>query len=153
MKTTNALLIAVCTFTIGFGISSVAISDNVTPKIAVVDVSSVVAKSAQVQALKKEQKAKMQDLNKWLKNAKEDVLKQQTEDGKKKLAQKYDSEFTKKRETISKDYQQKLKAIDKNISDSIASQAQAQGYTMVISKGVVLYGGDDITEAVQKVVK
>ena len=153
MKTTNALLLTVSAFAIGFGLSNIAMSDYTAPKIAVVDVSAVVSKSVQVQTLKKEQRTKMQDLNKWLKTAKEDISKQQTDDGKKKLAAKYDSEFSKKRETIAKDYQQKLKTIDKNITDTIASQATAQGYTMVISKGVVLYGGDDITESVQKVVK
>ena len=45
-------------------------------KIAVVDVPAVVAKSAQVQALKKEQQTKMQDLEKWLKTAQADVEKQ-----------------------------------------------------------------------------
>ena len=70
-------------------------------KIAVVDVPAVVAKSAQVQALKKEQQAKIQDLEKWLKTA----------------------------------------------------QAKAKGYNMVISKDVVIYGGDDITADVQKAVK
>ena len=47
-------------------------------RIAVVDVQAVVAKSAQVQALKKEQQAKMQELEKWLKTAQEDVQKQKT---------------------------------------------------------------------------
>ena len=52
-------------------------------KIAVVDIPAVVAKSAQVQALKKEQQAKMQDLEKWLKIVQADVEKQQTQEGKK----------------------------------------------------------------------
>ena len=38
-------------------------------RIAVVDVQAVVSKSAQVQALKKEQQTKMQELEKWLTTA------------------------------------------------------------------------------------
>ena len=95
----------------------------------------------------------MQDLEKWLKTAQADVEKQQTKEGKEKLLKKYNTEFAKKKETITKDYAVKLKAIDKSITDTIAAQAQAKGYNMVISKGVVVYGGDDITADVAKVVK
>lgn len=121
--------------------------------IAVVDVSAVVAKSAQVQALKKEQQTKMQDLEKWLKTAQADVQKQQSQEGKEKLLKKYNADFAKKKETIAKDYATKLKAVDKSITETISTTARAKGYNMVISKGVVVFGGDDITADIQKVVK
>ena len=122
-------------------------------RIAVVDVQAVVSKSAQVQALKKEQQSKMQDLEKWLKTAQADVQKQQTKEGKEKLLKKYNTEFGKKKEAIAKDYAARLQAVDKSITDTIATQARLKGYNMVISKGVVVFGGDDITADVQKVVK
>ena len=122
-------------------------------KVAKIDVQAVVSKSAQVQALKKEQQTKMQELEKWLKVAKADVEKQQSQAGKEKLLKKYNAEFEKKKADIAKDYKEKLQAIDKSISETIAAEAKAKGYDMVISKGVVIYGGDDITSAVQKVVK
>lgn len=122
-------------------------------KIAVVDVQTVVAQSQQVKALKQEQTKKMQDLEKWLTTVKTDVEKQQTQEGKEKLLKKYNAEFAKKKETIAKDYQARLQTIDKSISDTIAQQAKAKGYDIVISKGMVLYGGDDITADVTKVVK
>ena len=122
-------------------------------KIAVIDVPAVVAKSAQVQALKREQQAKMQDLEKWLKTAQADVEKQQTKEGKEKLLKKYNSEFATKREAIAKDYTARLQAVDKSITDTIAAQARLKGYDMVLSKGVVVFGGDDITADVQRVVK
>ena len=135
---------------LGTGICSTAFAEC---KIAVVDVQAVVAKSAQVQALKKEQQTKLQDLEKWLKVAQADVEKQKSQEGKEKLLKKYNAEFAKKKETLAKDYKTRLQTIDKNISETIAAQAKAKGYTMVISKGVVVYGGDDITEDVKKVVK
>ena len=134
--------------TIGISTSVIAASN-----VAVVDVQAVVAKSAQVRALKKEQQTKMQDLEKWLNTAKADVEKQKTQEGKEKLLKKYNSEFEKKKADIAKNYQTKLQAIDKSISATIAEQAKLKGYDMVISKGVVVYGGDDITADVQKVVK
>ena len=122
-------------------------------KIAVVDVQAIVAKSAQVQALKKEQQTKIQALEKWLKTAQSDVEKQKTQEGKEKLLKKYNTEFAKKKEAIAKDYQARLQAVDKSITDTISNTAKAKGYNMVISKGVVVFGGDDITADVAKVVK
>ena len=132
------------------GITNAAIADT---KIAVVDVPAVVNKSAQVQALKKEQQTKMQELEKWLTTARADVEKQKTQEGKEKLVKKYDAEFAKKKEAIAKNYQTKLQEIDKSITATIASQAKLKGYDMVITKGTVLYGGDDITTDIMKVVK
>lgn len=122
-------------------------------KIAVVDVPAVVAQSQQVQALKQEQTKKIQNLEKWLSTVRADVEKQQTQEGKDKLLKKYNAEFAKKKEAIAKDYQARLKAVDKSISETIAQQAKAKGYDIVISKGMVLYGGDDITADINKVVK
>ena len=130
--------------------SGIAIAEQ---RIAVVDVQAVVSKSAQVQALKKEQQAKMQDLEKWLKTAQTDVEKQQTKEGKEKLLKKYNAEFAKKKEAIAKDYTARLQAVDKSITETISTTAKTKGYNMVISKGVVVFGGDDITADVQKVVK
>ena len=122
-------------------------------KIAIVDVQAVVAKSAQVQALKKEQQTKIQDLEQWLKVAKADVEQQKTNEGKEKLLKKYNADFAKKKEDIVKDYQARLQAVDKSITETITTIAKAKGYTIVLAKGVVLYGGDDITKDIQKVVK
>ena len=122
-------------------------------KVAVVDVNAVVSKSAQVQALKKEQQTKLQELQKWLNNARTDVAKQSTQESKEKLVKKYDAEFAKKQETIKKNYAMKLQAIDKSITATIAQEAKAQNYNLVLSKSSVLYGGDDITATVLKVIK
>lgn len=121
--------------------------------IAVVDVQAIVNKSAQVQSLKKEQQTKIADLEKWLKTAQEDVAKQQSKEGKEKLLKKYNSEFANKKEAIAKNYKAKLSAVDKSITDTITTKARAMGYDMVISKSMVIMGGDDITAEIQKVVK
>ena len=95
----------------------------------------------------------MVELQKWLVNARSDVEKQKTQEGKEKLAQKYDAEFIKKQTAIQKDYTAKLQVIDKNISDVITKEAKKNGYEIVLAKGVVLYGGHDITNTISKQVK
>lgn len=133
------------------GISNLAMADT---KIAVVDVQALVNKSAQVQALKKENEAKAKDLQKWIKTAQADIQKQQTKEGKEKLTKKYDSELKKKQEANKKEYARKLKDIDKSITTTIVNEAKAKGYDLVISKqGDVLYGGLDITKDLMKVVQ
>ena len=123
-------------------------------RIAVVDVQAVVASSSQVQALKKEQQTKLQELDKWLKTVKADVDKQKTQEGKEKLIKKYDGEFLKKQNDIKSNYAKKLQAIDVNITQAIANEAKAKGYNLVLSKqGQVLYSSDDLTANIQKAVK
>lgn len=151
MNKVNTLLIAGA-FILGFGINNFAMSD-VPSKIAVVDVNKVVSQSPSVMALRKEQNLKTEELQKWIKTAQADVTKQSSEEGKKKLAKKYDEDLAKKQNAIQKTYTEKLQVIDKSISKVIADEAKAKGYDIVLAKGVVLYGGDDITSAVAKIVK
>ncbi len=148
----KVLLAIISAFAIGFGINNFAVSNGIS-KIAVVDVPAVVSKSAQVKALKKEQATKTAEIQNWLKVATADVEKQKTKEGKEKLIKKYNEEYSKKQLAITKNYEQKLIAIDKSISATIAQQAKASGYDVVLAKGVVLYGGDDLTEAIAKIVK
>lgn len=124
-----------------------------TKNIAVVDVQAVVSKSAQVQALRKERELKSQELAKFINNASADIKKQTDPKKREELAKKYEKELTAKKEANAKTYKAKLQAVDKSISDTINAQAKAMGYDIVLTKNVVLYGGDDITEAISKVVK
>lgn len=150
-KYLNIGLIAAA-FALGLGLNNLAIS-NVPSKIAVADVNKIVSQSSQVMALKKEQQLKMEELQKWLVNARKDVEKQSTKEGKEKLVKKYDGEFQKKQQAIQKNYTAKLQSIDKEISAVIAQEAKTKGYDIVIAKNVVLYGGDDITQSIAKLVK
>ena len=146
------LAVGISAFVIGLSLNNIAVSD-VPSKIAVVDVSSVVNSSSQVQALKKEQQAKAKELMTFIEKARKDVA--ATTDTKKKqaLEDKYNKELNTKRAAMDKNYATKLEAIDKSISAQIAAQAKTGGYDIVLAKGVVLYGGSDITDAVKKAVK
>ena len=66
------LAVGISAFIIGLSLNNIAVSD-VPSKIAVVDVSSVVNSSSQVQALKKEQQAKAKELMTFIEKARKDV--------------------------------------------------------------------------------
>ena len=83
------IAVASFAFALGIGASNFAMSSIPSGKVAVVDVSAVVANSKQVKALKDEQVKKAQDLAKWLDTVKADVQKQSTEANKKKMLDKY----------------------------------------------------------------
>lgn len=121
--------------------------------VAIVDVPQVVNASAQVQALKKDQQAKAEEIVKFVEKARKDVA-SITDATKKKAAEdKYNKELMAKKEKMDQDYATRLKALDKSISDQINAKAKADGYDLVLSKGVVLFGGNDITSEIIKVVK
>lgn len=146
------LAVGFLTFASGIAFSNFAMSD-VPSKIAVVDVQEVVNSSSQVQALKKEQQAKMKEVVSFVEKARKEVA--ATTDVKKKqaLEEKYNKELNTKKTAMDKNYADKLTAIDSTISKQIEAQAKAGGYDIVLAKGVVLYGGSDITDAVKKAVK
>ncbi len=146
------LSLGITAFVIGLSVNNFAMSD-VASKIAVVDVQQVVNSSSQVQALKKEQQAKTKEIVTFVEKARKEVA--ATTDVKKKqaLEEKYNKELKNKKEAMDKNYATKLSALDTAISNQIAAQAKALHYDIVLAKGVVLYGGDDITEAVKKAVK
>lgn len=148
----KTLFIIAIAFCLGLTMNNWAIS-NVPSKIAVVDINAVVSQSSQVMALKKEQTLKVKELQKWLQVVRSDVEKQKTQEGKDKLTKKYDAEFVKKQQALQKDYTEKLQKIDKDITEVIAKEANTQGYDVVLAKNVVLYGGDNITGKIAKLVK
>lgn len=148
------LVVGLSTFVIGLSMNNFAMSD-VPPnfKIAVVDVAKVVNSSSQVAALKKEQQAKAQDLISFVEKARKDVAATTDPKKKKSLEDKYNKELNSKRDAMDKNYASKLNTIDANIASKINEQAKAGSFDLVLAKGVVLYGGSDITDAVIKAVK
>ena len=136
---------------LGIGIASnnVAISGIPTNfKVAVVDVSKIVAESSSVKALKEEQLRNKAELEKFIKIAKADVDKQTETYKKKLLTDKYERELNIKHKNMQTAYNQKLQKIEATINTIITQRAKAEGYDLVLSKGSVLFGGTDITPAV-----
>jgi len=148
------IAVAAVSLAIGFTLNNFAMSNIPTNfKVAVVDVPQIVKDSKQLQQLKEEQKQKIQELAKYVQTAKTNISSEKDATKKKSLEEKYTKELATKKSNIEKDYAKKLKVIDKNISDAIEAQAKAGNYNLVLTKGVVLSGGEDITKAVSAAVK
>jgi len=128
-------------------------STKTTNKIAVIDVNKVVAQSMQVQELKQEQTQRTLELQKWLQEVKTDVESRATNEEKQQLVNAYNQEFAKKQTDIKTNYAQKLQAIEKSINETISKEAKKLGFDMVLAKNFVLFGGEDITDKIAKIVK
>lgn len=151
MKKNLSLFAATVAILAGITFGSAAMANEFN--VAVVDVPQVVSASKQVQALKKEQQAKAEELVKFIEKARKDVAGITDANKKKTAEEKYTKELQQKREKMEVEYATKLKQIDVSISQQIETAARAKGYNMVLSKGIVLFGGDDITSDLIKVVK
>ena len=155
MKNLKTVTIILSSIFIGATFSSFAMSaSSYSPvKIAVVDVPAVVAASGEVNTLKNVQKTKIDDLDDFVTKAKADVDSAKDPAQKKKLEDGYNKELNERKNKIVKDYAATLSNIEKNISAIIAKKAKDENYQIVLSKGIVLYGGDDITKELIKTVK
>ena len=121
--------------------------------IAVVDLQKVVDNSAQVKTLKNEHTAKIKELNGIITKAQEEIAKQTDTKKIVEIQDKYTNQFNNKKSEIDKIYSSKLANIETQIKSEIEKKAKADGYDLVLSKGIVLFGGNDITSEIIKVVK
>ena len=152
-KEVKVLSIAALALGLGFGISSIATTAAPASSIAVVDVAQVINSNSQVKKLKESQEKKSEALKTWVEAARADVEKQTTDAKKESLTQKYNKELQAKVDSQRKELYSESEKIDKKIGAAIAKEAQAQGYSLVLVKGAVLFGGADITEDIKKVTK
>ena len=145
-KNLKILLVTFLALVIGGSFSNIASAEATPSRVAIVNVQEVVNSSSKVQALKKAQEAKAKEFVSFIEKARKDVAAATDVNKKKSLEEKYTKELNTKKEANDKEYAKKLAEIDLAISNQIA---KSKGYDVVISKGIVLYGGDDITEAVK----
>ena len=122
-------------------------------EIASIDVQKVVASSPKVQNLKKEQQDKGKEIYNFLEKANKEIARTTDIKAKEELQSKYSKQLSEKKDKMDKDYASKLKKLEDEISQIIAEQAKLKGYDMVVAKGVVLYGTNDITDDVIKAIK
>ncbi len=117
-------------------------------KVAVVDLQKIVSGSSQVKQLKQEHAKKMEELNKIIINARGEIANETDENKILKIEEKYTNEFNTKKSMLEKDYNNRLTGIEKNIKEEISKKAKNDNYDYVFAKGVVLYGGKDITDEI-----
>ena len=146
--------IALLAFVLGISTSNFAMSGvPASYKVAVVDVQKVVTSSKQVATLKNEQTKKMEEIKNMVNKAQADISKETDNKKKEALIKKYENDIAYVKNTNDKNYTKKLAEIDKSISKTIQTESKKAGYDLVLAKGVVLYGGTDITDSISKIVK
>ncbi len=138
-----SVIAAILIFTLGFSARAMF-----SVKVAMIDVQKVVNSSAAVNALKIEHQGKMAELQTWLSNAEKEIEKETVSSKKEKLTKKYQQELNQKQQAVQQAYAQELQKIDTLISEDITKIANEKGYDLVIVKGMVISGADDITEYV-----
>ena len=116
--------------------------------VAVVDLQKVVSGSSQVKQLKQEHAKKMEELNKIIVNARGEIANETDENKILKIEEKYTNELKTKKSMLEKEYNHRLNEIEKNIKEEISKKAKKDNYDYVFAKGVVLYGGKDITDEI-----
>ena len=119
-------------------------------KIGVVDIQSIVNNSSEVRALKNERSSQMDALNRIVTDAQNAIAKENDPQKIIQLQDRYTSEFNSKKESIDRQYAQKLSAIEGRLKTQISDSAKKNGYDYVFAKSVVFRGGDDITSLVSK---
>lgn len=158
MKKVSKLMTVAMVAVLAIGSANVAnaavTTTNTTFKYAVVDVPKIVENSQQVANLKKQRQDQERIFSKSLQDAQKKLNAETNAEKKKALEAQLTKNLNAQKDKMNKEYAQKLQAIDKNISAVIAQQAKANGYKLVVAKGVVLYSeGADITNDVMKAVK
>ena len=150
----NLWFIAACVlvFLVGYNINNAAISFP-KYKVAVVDIPTVLSNSDEIQVLRKEQDKENKELDILISKAQNDIL---NEPDKTKLLQKeadYRQKIETKKKSIDKKFNEKLAKINKEIQTLISNEARKENYNLVLPAGMVISGGDDITNSVVKNMK
>ena len=146
------VIACVLVFCVGYNLNDVAISFP-RYKVAVIDISEVMSKSTELQDLKRAQDKDMEDLNILISKAQNELINEQNRT---KFIQKeaeYRRQIETKKKDIDKKYATKFVKINDNIKNLIVKEAKKASYNLVLPTGMVISGGEDITESVVKNMK
>lgn len=145
---------AILAFSLGVCTNNFAMSNSpASYKVGVVDITKIVSNSKQVNQLKDEQLKQAEALKNTVKKAQDEISKENDSAKKQQLIKKYDNDIAYLKNTNDKKYAKKLAEIDKSITKTIQDESKKAGYDLVLAKGMVLFGGTDITDEIAKVVK
>lgn len=154
MNKNNIWIIVSCVlfFFAGYSLNNVAVSFP-KYKVAVVDVSKIMEKSSEIQALKISQEKQMKELDTLISKAQNEIVNAGDENKAMQLESNYKVQIETKKHAIDEEYNKKIVEITNNIKKQIAVQAQKCDYNLVLPTGMVISGGDDITQNVLNQIK
>ena len=151
MKKENIWLVGACAlfFIGGYTMNDVAIS---LPryKVAVVDITKVMEQSKDIKNLKASQDKQLKELETLISKAQNEIANTQDQNKALELQANYGKEIETKRNAIDEDYSKKIVQITSNIKNLISNQAKKTDYNLVLPTGMVISGGEDITDNVIK---
>ncbi len=151
MKKENIWLVGACAlfFIGGYTMNDVAIS---LPryKVAVVDITKVMEQSKDIKNLKASQDKQLKELETLISKAQNEIANTQDQNKALELQTNYSKEIETKRNAIDEDYSKKIVQITTNIKNLISNQAKKTDYNLVLPTGMVISGGEDITDNVIK---
>ena len=139
-------------FFVGYSINDVAVSFP-KYKVAVVDISQILEKSPDIQSLKVSQQKQMKELNTIISKAQNEIANESDVAKIAELETKYRKEIESKKIAIDEDYNTKIVKITNQIKTMVTSEAKKTNYNLVLPTGMVISGGEDITQNVIKSMK
>lgn len=144
----------VISLVMGYSINNIAISKAQPEyKIATVDIQKIVANSTEIKSLKAEQEKQMQNMQSTIDKARTEISKEQDPVRIAQLEEKYRNEINNQKLALDTSYNTKVKAIDSKIKTAVVEKARSMNYNIVLPKNTVLFGGDDITDEVSKIIQ
>jgi Skp family chaperone for outer membrane proteins len=151
MKKENIWIIGACAlfFIGGYTMNDVA-SSLPRYKVAVVDITKVMEQSKDIKNLKASQDKQLKELETLISKALNEIANAQDQNKALELQTNYSKEIETKRNAIDEDYSKKIVQITSNIKNLISNQAKKTDYNLVLPTGMVISGGEDITDNVIK---
>ena len=122
-------------------------------KIAVVDVQFLVNQTPAVLALRAEQQQNASIIQNWINGVNSQLSQIADQNTRNATAQQYQIELNKRQQMLQSQYAMKIQAIDAELSKLVSDVANEKKLDYVFAKGMVVFGGTDITEDVAKLLK
>ena len=132
-------------FLMGYSANDVAVSFP-KYKVAVVDISKILEKSSDLQSLKASQEKQMAELNTLISKAQNEIANEQDKNKIIQMESKYRKEIEDKKLAMDEDYNKNMINITNKVKSMVSTEAKKTNYNLVLPTGMVISGGDDITQ-------
>ena len=146
------IVACVLVFFVGYNMNDVAVSFP-RYKVAVVDVSTFLSNSQDIQSLKRSQDKKMEELNTLISKAQNEIVNEADRNKAIQMEASYRKQIEKKKNDMDQEYNTKISKINTSIKSLISNEAKKSNYNLVLPTGMVISGGDDITDEIVKKLK
>lgn len=146
------IIACVLVFFVGYNINDAAVSFP-RYKVAVVDVSTILTSSPEIQSLKQSQDKKKEELNTLISKAQNEIVNESDKNKALQMETNYRKEIEQKKLDMDEEYNSKITVINNKIKSMISTEAKKSNYNLVLPTGMVISGGDDITNDIVKRMK